>query len=267
MRARRLLRVFWFAAAAALVAGAGIALVAVLSGSFDSTDGKILATLSTALLAGASAVAARGVAETTALRRTGAACAAIAPLLFAVAAAGIWSGGGDTIVRSMGTAYLLMVASLLLSTNRLIVGSRRDLLIFFGVTTALLAVTIPLTVSMIWTAGREPGAKTIASFWILTVLAYLLTPVARRLRASEQSSTVRKVDLREGINVGGASVRSLRPEPGRRHRDDVLYVVIAGGLRIGDLDAGPGEAVLVPLGVDNDPEADPESLVLVVGPV
>lgn len=266
MRAQRLLRLFWLAAAAALVAGAAVALVAVLSGSFDDTDGKILATLGTALLAGATAVAGRGVAETTALRATGNVLTAVAPILFAVAAAGIWGGGGDTMGRSLGTAYVLMLASLLLSTNRLIVGSRRDLSIFFGATAGLLAVTTPLTVLMIWTGGRQPGVKTLASLWILTVLAYLLTPVARRLATPEEVAATRKVDLRETVRVGDADVRALAPEPGRRRsRSDLLYVVVTGRLSVGDLDAGPGEAILAPRGVEHEPHAEPGSLVLVVG--
>ncbi len=266
MRARRLLRLFWFAAAAALVVGAAVALVAVLSGTFDETDGRILLTLGTALLAGASAVAARGVAETTELRRTGNAVAASAPVLFVVAVVGIWTGGGPTTGRLMGTAYLLMLASLMLSTNRLLVGSRHDLTIFFRATAGLLAVTTPLTVLMIWTDGRHPGAKVLASLWILTGLTYLLTPVARRIATPEEAGEVRKVDVREDVQVGAASVRTLTPEPGtRRSRQDLLYLVAIGRLRVGDLDAGPGEALLAPRGVDHEPHAEPGSLVLVVG--
>ena len=265
MRARRLLRGFWFAAAAALVSGAGVALGAVLGRSFDSTDGEILATLGTALLAGGCAVAARGVAETTALRTSGGVATAAAPALFAVAAAGIWSGGGAAIGRAADTAYLLLIASLLLSTNRLLVGSRRDQLIFFRVTAGLVALAVVLSVAMIWTDGRQPGVRAIASSWILAVLAYLLTPVVRRLAAPEPSGAVRKVDLRGSVSIGAVGVRELAPEPGSgRSRDDVLYVVVAGRLRIGDLDAGPGEGLLAPHHVEHNPEVEPGSRVLVV---
>ncbi len=179
---------------------------------------------------------------------------------------GIWTGGGNTTGRLMGTAYLLMLASLMLTTNRLLVGSRHDLAICFRATAALLAVTAPLTVLMIWTDGRLPGAKTLASLWILTGLAYLLTPVARRLATGEEAGKVHKVDLSEGAQVGAVAVRAFAPEPGpRRNRRDTLYIVATGQLHVGDLEAGPGEALLAPHGVDHEPQTEPDSLVVVVG--
>jgi hypothetical protein len=262
--ARRLLRLFWLAAGAALVAGAAVALVAVLAGTFDRTDGHILLTLATALLAGASAVAALSVIEAGMLRMTGAGLAVAAPVLFGVATAGIWAGGGGDSARSLGTAYLLLLASLMLTTNRLLAGSRQNLSIFFSCTAGLLAVTTALTILMIWT-GHQPGAKVLASLWILTVLGYLLTPVARRLANPEETGPVHKVNMREGAQVGTASLRQLAAERGsRRSRDDLLYVVVAGCLHVGGVDAGPGEAVLVPRGVEHEPREDPGSLVLVV---
>ena len=53
MRRAELLRLFWIGAATILVVAALVALAAVITGSFDSTDAKILGSLGTLLLAGA----------------------------------------------------------------------------------------------------------------------------------------------------------------------------------------------------------------------
>jgi hypothetical protein len=264
VRARRLLRLFWLAAAAVLVASAAVALVAVLRGRFGETDGRILLTLATALLAGASGVAALAVLEAGMLRLTGAVAAGAAPILFAVAAAGIWIHS-DEAGKVAASACLVLLASLLVTTNRLLIGSRPNLAILFVGTAGLAVATSAMTILMIWTQGHHPGGKALASLWILTVLGYLLTPVARRLATPEPAGPVHKVDMRAGVQVGTAGVRQFAAEPRRRtSRDDLLYVIVGGRLVVEGLDAGPGEAVLVPRGVEHEPLEDPGSLVLVV---
>ena len=91
MRRAELLRLFWIGAATILVVAALVALAAVVSGSFDSTDAKILGSLGTLLLAGAVATVGAALREAQRSPGLGATLAAAAPLLGLVAAAAIWN--------------------------------------------------------------------------------------------------------------------------------------------------------------------------------
>ena len=95
--------------------------------------------------------------------------------------------------------------------------------------------------------------KAIAAFWILGVLGYLLIPVARRLTGAHSADAPRKVDLAAGVEVGRSRVRFA---DGSRAGRESLYVVVAGRVRIGDLELRPGEAALVPPGAAPNLDAD-----------
>lgn len=56
----------------------------------------------------------------------------------------------------------------------------------------------------------------------------------------------------------------------RHEREDELFLVVSGGLRIklrdGEVRLGPGEFVVVPRGVEHLPVADEETLVVLIEP-
>lgn len=263
MTRRNVLRAFWQGAAAALVVAALVAIVAVVRGSLGETEGNILATLGTALLAGAALTAGLTLLETREAR-LGAAVAASAPLWAAIAVAAIWIGFDGRWARAALTAYLLLAAELLLATSRLLAADRRRLRPLALATAALLVLSTGLTLVAVW--GPEVSPKLLVTLWILAVLGYLLIPVLRRIATTPAEGAPRRVDLATEAAVGGVTVRLLGPSPGRtRGRRDLLYLVLDGALRLDGLELGRGEAALVPRGVAHAPEPAPGARVVVVG--
>lgn len=266
MRGRSLIRLFWMAAAATLVVAAAIALVAVVAGHFDETDGKILATLGTALLAGACATAA---GETASRRLLG----PLPPLLvagcvvaFGLSATWIWKGFGEHLGRAAGSCYLLLAVELLVVTNRLLARrGARTFLLFLG-TTLTLAVATTLTLAAIWSNGvGSSWAKVLATFWILAALGYLLTPVLGRLEPHASRTAAQKVDLSAGVRIGGVTVRRLTAGGEGRSSRELLYVVEHGTLVVAGVELAAGEAALVPAHFGHEPIVGDDGAVLVVG--
>ncbi len=80
----RLARLFWIGAAALLGVAALVSITAVVRGDFSETDGKILAVLGTALLAGGVALAGLALVERRDLPQLGVLAIATALTAFAV---------------------------------------------------------------------------------------------------------------------------------------------------------------------------------------
>jgi hypothetical protein len=248
----RLLRLFWIGAAAILVAAALVALAAVVGGTFDETDGRILGTLGTALLAGAAATAGSALLEARLAPQYGLLTAVTAPIWFGVIAVAIWRDFDGNLGRAAATGYVVLAAELVVTTARLLVGTRR-LLPLFAATAACVGVATGLTVVAIWRDRAGSGAaRAIGAFWILGVLGYLLIPVARRLKSSAGPGVARRVDLAAGVELGRARIALAGAAPPRR---ETLYVVIAGHARIGGLELGPGDAALAAGGTAAEQDA------------
>lgn len=254
MSRARLLRLFWIGAAAILVAAALIALFAILSGSFDRTDGRILGTLGTALLAGAAATAGATLVEAGLARRLGLAVAATAPAWFAIVTAAVWRDFPGSLGKTASTGFVVLGVELVVTTARALVGARRRLLPLFAATAAFVGAASALVVTAIWRDGLPPGtAKVMGAFWILGVLSYLLIPVGRRLTATPPGEEApRRVDLAAGVEVGRSRVRLAGAEPAAR---ECLYVVVSGRAQVGGLALEPGEAALVPAGTPSEVDA------------
>ncbi|HXY16583.1 MAG TPA: hypothetical protein VEH79_00225 [Gaiellaceae bacterium] len=179
MTRAKLRRVFWIGAATILVLAALIAIAAIVAGGFSSTDGRILASLGSVLLAGATAFSGLALVEGRTVPALGWASAAVGAVGLMVMLAAIWSGS-DTMGRSAGTAAVTLAGLLLASTNRLLL-RLASLSSVWGATLGAISIATLLTVISIWSGGGHPGlAKTIAAFWILAGLGWLLVPVLQR---------------------------------------------------------------------------------------
>ena len=186
MTALRLRRVFWIGAAAILVLAALVALVAVLEGDFSDTDGRILGTLASLLLAGATLVAGLALVDRDGAL-LGRVTVVLAPPSFALLAYAIWDfvfdGGGDSW-RYGWTGALVLVASLMAVTAQLLVRAP-SLRALAGAAGALGVAAAALSIFAIW--DRSPGdtmGRAIAVAWILAGLCYLLAPVLQRFAAA-----------------------------------------------------------------------------------
>jgi hypothetical protein len=252
MRRAQLLRLFWIGAAAILVVAALVALAAVVSGSFDSTDGKILASLGTLLLAGAVATVGASLREARRAPGVGAILAVATPVLGLVAVAAIWNDfDSSPLARAAGSSYVLLATGLLVGTARVLVGDRTTLLPLFFVNCGLAVLGATLSVIAILAGDASAGyGKLVAAVWILAVLAYLLIPVGRRLSAAPATTTTegpRRIDLDAGAETGGTHVRIVSGvDAPLRH--ETIALVLDGRARAGSMELAAGDAVVVPAG-------------------
>jgi hypothetical protein len=182
----RLARIFWMGAAAIVVAAALVALTAVLRGDFSDTDGRILGTLASALVAGSTLVAGLALVERGGLLLGWSAVAVSIPG-FALLAYAIWDfvfdGGGDTW-RYGWAGALALVAALIAVTARLLARSP-SIARLAAASGVLAALASGASIGAIW--NEDPGdtiGKTLAVLWILAGLAYLLVPVLQRFSAA-----------------------------------------------------------------------------------
>lgn len=179
MRAR-LSRLFWIGAAVLLGAAALVAIFAVVRGDFTDTDGKILAVLGTALLAGGVALAGLALIERRELVPLGwlAVLGALVLFVLAVAeAAREWDDGDLT-----ASCYLLLAVLLLAATAGLLRLPRADWA--FWPTLALLAIGAIVTeYAIVGDLDSDTWAKPLGVVWILAGLGWFLVPVSGRLVA------------------------------------------------------------------------------------
>jgi len=249
MRRAGLLRLFWIGAATILVVAALVALAAVTTGTFDTTDAKILGVLGTLLLAGGVATVGASLREARRSPSLGGLLVVGAPLLGLVAVAAIWNEfDADVLTQAAGASYLLLATGLLVGTARVLVGDRPALLPLFGVNCGLAAIGASLSVAAIF-AGHANSAygKLLAAVWILAVLAYVLIPVGRRLSAAPGTAGPRRVDLAAGAETAGTQVRIVSGiEAPLRH--ETIVLVLDGRARAGATELAAGDAMVVPAG-------------------
>ena len=252
MRRAELLRLFWIGAATILVVAALVALAAVTTGNFDTTDAKILGALGTLLLAGAVATVGAALREAQRSPLLGGLLAAGAPVLGLVAVAAIWNEfDADSLARAAGASYVLLATGLLIGTARVLVGDRPSLMPLFGVNCGLAVIGASLSVVAIFAAHASAGyGKLLAAVWILAVLAYVLIPVGRRLSAAPATPATdgpRRIDLAAGAETGGTHVRIVSGiNAPLRH--ETIVLVLDGRARAGTTELAAGDAMVVPAG-------------------
>jgi hypothetical protein len=185
------------AAGQALVAGLTIAaltaVVALLTGSFDDTEVRVI--LTSIGFAVWSSTAASGAAQrlqpSAALRTLGAATMVFSGLAFALLAAGLWTNdwGTEGIWRSFGCAAVLAVAG---SHACLVLGARRrsdsDLVRSLVIASVALAALDTLGALLPITGVAEDAAGDMAQLFgaslVLLVLTSVLPPILRRIQAA-----------------------------------------------------------------------------------
>ena len=219
----RLARLFWFGAAAILIVAALIAVTAVLRGDFGETDAKILGTLLSLLVTSGTAVAGVALVERRVNPALGWSAVVGAVLSFLLQAAAIWDEfSSDALGKWAGTSIAVVLALLLVATQRLLVREARFLTLFRG-TTAMAALAATITTVGIWT--EEGGFwQAVAVTTVLTVLGYLLLPVVQRLSGvgpPAAAAPIRVLGALDGVelvaahgHVDGVAVGT--PSPGER---------------------------------------------------
>lgn len=216
MTRSRLRRVLWVGAAAILISAALVALVAVLSGDFSDTDGRILGTLASVLFAGSTAVAGLALAERGGRLLGWAAVAAAVPA-FAALQYAIWEivFDGDSEAWRWGwLGAFVLVAALIAVTAQLLARTRaiRRLAYVAG---GLAVVAAASTVAAIWIEDPDEAyGRAIAVVWILTALCYLLVPVLQRFStAGHALDEERVLGELDGVQLVTTRTRAGAIEP------------------------------------------------------
>jgi len=174
----RLARLFWIGAAALLGVAALVSITAVVRGDFSETEGKILAVLGTALLAGGVALAGLALVERGELVPLGWLTVAGSVGLFAVLAVETLREWDETELTM--SCYLLLGVLLLVVTARLL-GSPTAGWTFWLAVGLLVLGTIGAELAIYGEPSSDTWAKPLATIWILGGLSWFLVPVVSRL--------------------------------------------------------------------------------------
>ncbi len=226
-----------WALVAALCVAALTAIGAVLSGDFDDTDGRIIATsLGFAVF---SATAASGASlrfrDSERLRTLGGASMALSGLSFLILLVALWGGGDEDAWRWFGSAALValacshasLVSGALRASDSAAVQALATASIALGVVDALFGI---LAISGAIHDIEERFAQLMAVLLILLLLTTALPPVLRRLQRSAVTVVPCESAAAEATNASrqGPPARPLAGE------------VLAAADRIEALNGDPG---------------------------
>lgn len=214
-----LARTFWIGAAGILILAALVAMAAIVRGDFGDTDAKILGTLFALLLAGATAVSGLALVERATLVALGWLTAGIAAIAFLLVALSIWSDGDAVGWEWTARSIVVLVALLLVSTQRLLLRIGTLVPLVIGTSTVAALATL-LTCVGVGEDDADGLWQLTAIFWILTGLGYLLLPVLQRFSAAGgvtlAERVVAELDGVELVAVQSRSGLDVRLAPGER---------------------------------------------------
>ena len=181
-------RLFWLGAAILSSIAALIAIVAVVSGSFGETEGRILATCGIAFACGSVALAGVACLDRDVVRPAAWAAIALGLTSFAVWTIGVWGAvDGVGYGKTAGLAGIWLLAALMVTTSRLVTSSPRLLRTVVPATWAAAAVAGALgSVMIIGETGRPWKFELVLV--ILTALGYALIPALQRFWASAETA-------------------------------------------------------------------------------
>jgi hypothetical protein len=218
------------AAGKALVAGLTIAaltaVVALMSGSFDDTEARVI--LTSIGFAIATATAASGATQrlkpSAALRNLGTATAVLSGVTFVLLCAGLWTDdwGNEWIWRSFGCAAVLAVAG---SHACLVLGARRrsdsDLVRSLVIASVALAVLDTLGALLPISGIAEDVAGDMAQVFgatlVLLVLTTVLPPIIRRLERSPGTAPTTAIERFAGeVEAAADRIHELNSGPSNR---------------------------------------------------
>jgi hypothetical protein len=217
-------RAFWFACAAALIIGALIGIAAILRGEISETDWKILGTLGSLLLAGATAVAGLSLIEPRKMPGLGWTAVGCAAVGFFLLVAALWNEfDAEGLAKLAATSAIVLPGMLLATTGRILLRAPK-LLVVWGLMLVAVAAAVLVSVAAVWDEDLGEGVgKAIATLWILAVLGWLLVPVIQRFFSvgAAEADSVRVLGQLDGVELVAArgpveGVPVASPAPGER---------------------------------------------------
>jgi hypothetical protein len=198
----RLSRIFWIGAAATLVVAALIGVAGILRSDFTETDGKILLTLLTLLVAGGAALAGLALVERSSFTAFGWFATVVAVASFVFITTATWRDfDDDPLTKLAGDAAVTLIAVLLVSTQMLL---HRGRLMAVVVATwlALCLAVAGTTIGILGESESDELWKGVGSLWILGILGWLLVPVLQRFTAAGAPATgARVLAMLDGVEL------------------------------------------------------------------
>jgi hypothetical protein len=209
----QLRRVFLFGTITLVSVAALVAIVAVLGGSFGSTEGKIFATIAATFVAGSAIVAGVALIERGAARPLGYAGVALAACGFVLWTEQIWAEhDSEAYWKVLGLVLTWSLALLLVTAARLMTRSPRLLRTLYRATAAA-AAGAALIASVLILRENGDGWQLFAVLLILSVLGETLTPILERVAAVPEER--RPTEERVLGRVPGAVVLAIRSSAGQ----------------------------------------------------
>jgi hypothetical protein len=215
------------ALAGALCVAAATGIVAILSGSFDRTEGEILLTsLGFAVFSATSAPGASlRLRDSSRLRLLGGATIAASLASFVLFEVGVWTQGDDTLWRTFAcfalVAFACSHASLVTAARRVTdgaaVGALCTISIVLGAVDALLGI---IAASSALEPVDEGFVELVAVLVILLVLTTVLQPIARRIasappeRAEEPAAARVPQPFAAEVLAAADRIDALNADPG-----------------------------------------------------
>jgi MFS family permease len=198
----RLSRIFWIGAAATLVVAALIGVAGLLRSEFTETDGKILLTLLTLLVAGGAALAGLALVERSSFTPFGWFATVVAVVSFVFITATTWRDfDDDQLTKLAGVAAVTLIATLLVSTQMLLHRGRLQAVVV-GTWLGLALAVLGTTIGILGESESDTLWKAVGTFWILGLLGWLLVPVLQRFTAAGASASgIRVLAVLDGVEL------------------------------------------------------------------
>jgi hypothetical protein len=208
-------RIFLLGAATLVSCAALVAISAILTGEFGSTEGKIFATLATAFVAGSSVLAAIACLERGVSRPFGLAGIVLATFGFLLWADQIWDEHSSSgYWKLLGLVLTWTLVTLMATTTRLLTRSPELLRTLYRATVAS-AVGAGLVVTAMIVRDNGDAWQLFAVLLILAALGEILTPILERFVVTPVDAAGRSERVLGAL--GGAVVVAVRNgRPGRR---------------------------------------------------
>ena len=179
-------RLFWLGAAVLFSIAALVAIVAVLGGSFGTTQEHILEMCGIAFVCGAATLAGLGCIDRGVIPTVGWLTVVLGVATFVVWTGAVWQDdAGDTYWKVAGVLGVWTLAALVVTTLRLFVSSPRLLGTVVPGTWAAAVIAAAVATEMILAEDGGPW-KLVVVLILLTALGYALTPALQRFWAAAE---------------------------------------------------------------------------------
>jgi hypothetical protein len=186
-------RLFWLGAAVLFSVAALVAIAAVLSGSFGTTQEHILETCCIAFVCGGAMLAGLACVDRGVIRPVGWTTVVLAAGTFATWTAGVWNdASSDAFWKAAGLLGIWTLAALIVTTLRLLASSPRLIGTLVPATWAAAVIAAAVSTGMILAEDGGPW-KLVVVLVILTALGYALTPALQRFWAAAETPAAERL--------------------------------------------------------------------------